>query len=357
MTGNKEPLYQQIVEALLEQIRDGRLEPGARVPSQNELAKMYGVSEITSRRALRELEERGAVRRIRGKGTFVSVQPKPGRVRGHIGFVLQHPLDVNEQVYNPYFMAALRGAAAAAALHGYKVTFQTVDAGQGLLDAGHFDAWILGGTLHRPAVEALVKKRKPVVTLTSYFPDLDAPVVSFDNVAGGFLATSHLIELGHEDIAIVCPDQDSRREFGGRLRGYQLAMEQHELQVGEGSFAHSLTTEAAGCEAAYALLRKRRPTAIVAATDTIALGVLKAASRLGLRVPEDLSVVGYDDQPFASHVAPALTTVRQDGHEVGRRALEALKDMLDGQPPSQLRIELRPKLVVRESTRAVRAFI
>ena len=133
-------------------------------------------------------------------------------------------------------------------------------------------------------------------------------------------------------------------------------MEQHELAVGKESFVYTAaTTEAAGYEAASALLRKRRPSAIVAATDTIALGVLSAASKLGLRVPEDLSLVGYDDQPFAPHVAPPLTTVRQDGHEVRARALEALKDMLEGRPPLQLRIEIPPTLVVRESTRVLDA--
>ncbi len=348
----KKPLYQEIADALLEQIRDGSLQPGARVPSQNELAAMFSVNAITSRRALQELEEQGVVRRIRGKGTFVTAHAQGLDQKGHIAFVLQHPLEVNNQLYNPYVAAALRGATQTGAAEGYRVTFHTAAAGEDFSKIGNFDAWLLAGTLHRPSVEALFQKERPVVTLTTYFPDLQVPVVSYDNVAGGFLATSHLIERGHRDIAIVCPPQDPRREFGSRLRGFQLAMEQHGLSAGEASVVYSDdTTEAAGHRASLELLKKRLPSAIVAATDMIALGVLRAANSLGLHVPGDLSVVGYDDQAFAAHVIPPLTTVRQDGYEVGKRAFQVLKDKLGGRSPLQLRIEIPPTLIVRESTR------
>ena len=352
----KRPLYQEIVDSILQQIRDGSLQPGARVPSQNELAAMFGVNAITSRRALLELEEQGVVRRIRGKGTFVTAHAGVLDRKGHIAFVLQHRPDTNNQLYNPYITAALRGSAQTAAAEGYEVTFYTVPAGEDFSEIGHFDAWLLAGTLHRPSVESLFQKGKPVVTLTTYFPDLQVPVVGYDNVAGGFLAASHLIERGHKDIVIVCPPQDPKREFGSRLRGCQLALEQHGLPVGEDMIVYTDdTTEAAGFDAALKLFKQRIPGAVIAATDMIALGVLRAATKVNVHVPRDLSLVGYDDQAFAAHVVPALTTVRQNGYEVGALAFRVLKDKLEGRSPLQLRIEIPPSLVVRESTRAVAA--
>ncbi len=348
----KSALYQEIVNRLLEEIQDGTLPPGSKVPSQNRLAEMFGVSTITSRRALAELERMGVINRIQGKGSFVMEAPKSKGNKGSIGFLIQYNLSDSRQLYNPILAAALRSAGESASRHGFEVSFHTLGTEEPFRDIGRHQAWILCGNLARETVEAVAERGAVAVTVNTYFPDLGVPFLSFDNVAGGFIATSHLIELGHREIAFVGPQLPRYNQFGGRLRGYELALEQHGVSVNQEWIIESDTNESTTANAVRGLLGKGRVTGAFASTDATALGIVRAARELGLHVPSDLSVVGYDDQPFARYCQPPLTTIRQDGFELGRRAFSLLHQMLMGDKPPTLRLELPPDLIRRSSTQA-----
>lgn len=183
-------------------------------------------------------------------------------------------------------------------------------------------------------------------------PDLDVPTIGATNWAGGVSATEHLTRLGHRRIGSIAgrPGLWCSR---ARLDGYRAGLEAVGVAldgdlVVEGDFDH-----ASGFEGARRLLALRdRPTAVFAASDQMAMGVYEAARQRGLRVPEDLSVVGFDDLPQASWTSPPLTTVRQPLSEMGMLAVRTVLRLLNGEDLESAKVELATELVVRESTAA-----
>ncbi|MEU8267429.1 LacI family DNA-binding transcriptional regulator [Sphaerisporangium sp. NPDC049002] len=189
----------------------------------------------------------------------------------------------------------------------------------------------------------------PTVVVGERDVELDSvDIVVDDDQLGARLAVDHLVELGHRRIAHIEGTPSSSARF--RCEGYLVAMRRHALaphiMVEHGDF-----TEEGGRRAARALLeRDPRPTAIFAANDVVALGVLVAASELGLRVPEDLSVVGYDNTHLAAVHHISLTTLDQPRRAMGRSAAALLSDRItDPGKLARLR-QVTPRLVVRHST-------
>jgi LacI family transcriptional regulator len=181
-------------------------------------------------------------------------------------------------------------------------------------------------------------------------PPPDLPSVGATNWAGGLAATEHLLSLGHRRIAAISGPADylcSR----ARVDGYRSALERAGLPFDPGLVRHGDFQHEGGFGHGTELLGLADPpTAIFAGSDQQALGVYEVARRRGLRIPQDLSVVGFDDLPVARWVSPPLTTVRQPLAEMGRLAAGMLGDLIDGQPLRTQRVELATELIVREST-------
>jgi len=175
------------------------------------------------------------------------------------------------------------------------------------------------------------------------------PTVGSNNWSGGFAATRHLIDLGHRRIAVISGPADvlcSR----ARIDGYRSAHEEAGLTVDPSLIRHGDFQVDGGYGGGKELLsRPDRPTAVFAGSDMQALGVLRAARELGLQVPRDLSVVGYDDLPLTEWIGPALTTVNQPLRDMARTATTMLLGLARGEEPLR-RVELATELVVREST-------
>ena len=186
-------------------------------------------------------------------------------------------------------------------------------------------------------------------------PPPEIPSVGATNWAGGLSATEHLLGLGHRRIGAISGPGDylcSR----ARTDGYRSALERAEIRfdpalVRNGDFRHE-----GGFRHANGLLNlPEPPTAIFAGSDQQAFGLYEAARQRGLLIPQDLSVVGFDDLPVARWVSPPLTTVRQPLAEMGRAAAQMLGDLIDGVPLRSTRVELATELIVRESTAPPRA--
>ncbi len=178
------------------------------------------------------------------------------------------------------------------------------------------------------------------------------PVIAAAHSSGAMQATAHLLELGHRRIgAITGPVGWMATEE--RLRGYQGALAGAGLLPDPDLVAHAdFEIEGGRIAAADLLARPDPPTAVFAFNDTMAIGVLRAASARGLRVPADLSVVGFDDTAEATITVPPLTTVRQPLAEMGRTAVSLLLRQLHNRRLEPLRVELETRLVVRDSTAA-----
>ncbi|MCL1872189.1 MAG: LacI family transcriptional regulator [Promicromonosporaceae bacterium] len=203
-----------------------------------------------------------------------------------------------------------------------------------------------------PAQQRQLQRRSiPTVVIdTDGEPPTGVPTVGSDNWNGGLLATRHLLALGHRRIGAVSGPADMLCSRA-RLDGFRSAHAEAGVEVEESLILPGNFYVEAGYHAGHALLaRPDRPTAIFAGSDMAALGVLRAAHELGVNVPRDLSVVGYDDLSLAAWATPALTTVRQPLAEMGALATTMLIDLVAGRTPHTRRVNLATELVVREST-------
>ena len=198
------------------------------------------------------------------------------------------------------------------------------------------------GLQHRGYPFVVADPRRPL--------DEGIPVVSSAHWAGARAATEHLLGLGHRRVGVIVgPRTWAATEE--RLGGYHAALAAAGVVPAPELVTVADFEIAGGREAAAALLDlPDPPTAIFASNDNMAIGVLQVARERGLRVPEELSVVGFDDSDRASIVTPALTTVRQPLEEMGRIAVSLLMRLIDGQRVEALRVELATRLVVRDST-------
>ncbi|WP_182113114.1 MULTISPECIES: LacI family DNA-binding transcriptional regulator [unclassified Actinotalea] len=176
--------------------------------------------------------------------------------------------------------------------------------------------------------------------------------VASSNWASARTATEHLIGLGHTRIAWIGGPEASGAARD-RLYGYQAALDAAGLEMDPALVRSDHFDVASGARHATALLTSPEPpTAIMAADDEIAVGVLVAAHTLGVRVPDDLSVVGFDDTPQAAWTTPPLTTVHQHLEGMGRMAVETVLGMVEGRRPASRHVELATSLTVRDSTAA-----
>jgi LacI family xylobiose transport system transcriptional regulator len=181
-------------------------------------------------------------------------------------------------------------------------------------------------------------------------PTSELPAIGSQNWSGGFAATRHLLELGHRRIGFI----------GGpawvwcsraRLDGYRAVLESVDVKIDPELIRHGdFHVESGYVQGLKLLALRNRPTAIFAGSDLQALGLYRAARELGLRIPQDLSVVGYDDLPVARWVGPMLTTIRQPLIDMADQATRLVLSLARGEHPPSTRIDLATSLIVRGST-------
>jgi DNA-binding LacI/PurR family transcriptional regulator len=206
-------------------------------------------------------------------------------------------------------------------------------------------------TAGRGRYRRLRERELPLVLVGGYAPEVDAPQVSTDEVAAARLAVRHLAALGHRRVGLALGPQrfvPSRRKRAGFEQALVDAGIATPSDAGRHTVTHLYTVE--GGEVAAAELFASGHTAVVCASDPMALGALRAAAERGLRVPDDVSVIGYDDSPFMAFAHPPLTTVRQPVTDVARLAVTMLLAEMRGERVTRAEILVEPELVVRGST-------
>jgi LacI family transcriptional regulator len=270
-------------------------------------------------------------------------------------------LDLVFTELSPYASELTRGAQDAALAKGCRLTVSALpdEARQRAwiesLERSHTDGVILVvaelSQVHRQRLEKL---RVPIVIVDPMAdPPPNIPSVGVTNWVGGMRATEHLIALGHVRIGMVAGD--TRQMFyRSRLDGYRAALEHAGLQADPRLVAIGTYNYAeAFAEAKQMLHSPNPPTAIFACSDIHAMGIYEAARVSGLRIPDDLSVVGFDDIPMAEWASPPLTTMHQPLAQMAELAVHVLLDRQDWD--RSLRMELETRLVVRASTAPPRA--
>jgi LacI family transcriptional regulator, repressor for deo operon, udp, cdd, tsx, nupC, and nupG len=259
-------------------------------------------------------------------------------------------------ITSPFYSKVLLGIEDVAHRYNYQVLlgdsrndpereYQYLD----LLKQKQVDGMILLTSRIGQADMAEIASQFPIVLAGDYIEGLQVPTVSIDNISGARKITDHLISLGHERMAFFSGPMD--RNFSkDRWKGFRQALANHDLQVYEGYILEGNYTIDSG----YALLLRildldPRPTAVFASNDQMAVGAIKAAQDMGLRVPEDLAIVGFDDIDMASICEPELTTIAQPKHGIGEQAMELLIQQMMNIPLAKPHVLLDGKLIIRES--------
>jgi DNA-binding LacI/PurR family transcriptional regulator len=221
-----------------------------------------------------------------------------------------------------------------------------------LIRSGRVDAFVLSGTVRDDSrIHFLMEADFPFVSFGRSNPDWDFPWVDTDGRQGVREATEYLISLGHTRIAMAAwPEESISGSF--RVQGYRDAIKASGIPFQPEYLARGEHSEQGGRDAlAYwcKLPSDEQPTAVVAITDLMAIGVMNEAERRGLVVGRDLSVIGYDDVPMSQYLRPALTTVQQPILEIGQALVGMLENVLRPNQPPESHLLIPPRLVIRNS--------
>ncbi|MFQ5592625.1 MAG: LacI family DNA-binding transcriptional regulator [Anaerolineae bacterium] len=336
-------------------IRDVAREAGVSIATVSYVLNETGaVSDATRQRVLQAVKKLGYRPSVIARG----LQARESRM---IGYSWQ-PVPPNQ--FNPILEKFIHSMAEAAERHGYHVlTFPGIESSdevavyREMVESRRVDGFVLSNTnLGDRRVRYLLDKGFPFVAFGRANPEWDFPWVDVDGADGVRHAVDHLLELGHRRIACLAW-REASLTGQYRLQGYHEAMTDAGLSLDpawvsrvENDYHHAYEAT----QNWLALPADRRPTAVVALTDLMAIGVMNCAADAGWQVGRDLAVVGFDDAPIAGYLRPSLTSLRQPIAEVGERAVTMLVDVVRGQQPEQAQALLKPRLIVRDSTRLSR---
>jgi LacI family transcriptional regulator len=330
-----------------------------------DVAAAAGVHPATASRALnpetRILVSEETARRVSAAAAALGYRPNPvarslRTRRSHTVGVLIPDLN------NPLFPPIVRGLEDRLASKGYVALIGNTDGDTDReriifeqMRARHVDGFVLAtAQLHSPVLAEAARAELPVVLMNRLSEDYSFPSVSVDNEQGARMAISHLAKLGHTRIAHIAGPQEVSTG-ASRLRGFIDGMKSNGLEADDSRivFAGSYTVEEGNRACRELLARDTGCTAVAAANDMLAVGCYAALDDTGLRCPEDLSVMGFNDMPFIDRLRPPLTTVRFPHYQLGTEAAELLLERITGGDGPVKILYLAPELVARGSTREI----
>ncbi len=260
-------------------------------------------------------------------------------------------------IQNPFFTSMVRAVEDTALENGYTVLLCNSDEDpkkeQLYIDvmARERVAGIIIVPSHSECCPGLKKLNIPIVVVDRKLRDMQCDAVLLDNVSGSKQATEYLINLGHRRIGLVAAPTNIS-VGADRLLGYQKALREHGIPEDKSLIEIGNFKETGGYQAAMNLLElELRPTAIFSVNNLMTMGTLKAINEKGLRIPDDISVIGFDDMPWLTLITPPLTAVRQPVYKMGAEAAKLLFERMNsdiGKSPA--RIILKPELIIRGST-------
>lgn len=349
------PQYFQLQTWLIEQIELGIFKPDDKIPTEEALVEMTGLARATIRQAIQNLVNMGYLSRKRRLGTFVISRSPEEKKSTIIGMLIP-------DIRSGYAPELARGAEDAAARDKHSIILCNTDDLYTRADF-HSDRLIennVSGVIfiptaatddkNRQIVEKFLRKNIPVVLADRQIPGLEIDSVTTDNIQGGYDVTWHLIRKGHRNIAIILSTLFSTERQ--RLEGYRKALSEHQIPADPSFLITSSErfTENQYIEHAKEVLSLAdKVTAIFAGHDRIAYLVYSVANDLGIRIPEDISLVGYDDLPFTRMHYYELTTVHQPIYEMGQESMKLIMSRLRSEIDEFQHIVLDSHLVERKS--------
>lgn len=279
-----------------------------------------------------------------------------------IGFLL--PQHIHFSFQNPYILQVVEGIGSVCQKYGNTLTL-IPPLNESVLDAlrsAAVDGIITQGmSMEMEIVESIRRRKLPFVTIDGV-PSADMPSVNIDDKAAAYAIMSNVLQQGHRNISIIGLSEVSYEKHApesiqrSRLEGYRKALLEYALDFSSPSitlYTSECTLEEGKHVADLMVLPGRRPTCVVSMSDIVAIGCILQFTELGIVIPDDISVVGFDNIVEASYILPPLTTVDQPAAEKGRRAAEMLFSIIQGVPLDETHVIIPHRLMVRDSLKRI----
>jgi LacI family transcriptional regulator len=257
---------------------------------------------------------------------------------------------------DPFHAALIGGIERAVRERGYYMMIRTVADEAELYSLFHnwnLDGVILTGLFADSFFARLLEAHKPVVLLDSYIENEQIFNVGLDDYQGGFMAVQYLIDKGHKNIAFAAPPFQEHGVIDERYKGYRAALEKNGLPFFDQNVYRKEITIDEGFALGRELSGRGDITAVFATADTLAVGIIAGLTQNGRRVPDDVSVIGFDDVLFSRIVSPPLTTIHQDADGKGSIAASIMMDYLEGKEPESRNVIMPVSIVERGSVRDI----
>ena len=354
------PVYQQIKDTIREEIKQKKYKKGDILPSVNQLAEIFATSRNTAVKAISDLVHEGIIHCIQGKGSVVSDLRKERSAASSkfkrnvenpsipgIGILLADFDDIN----HPYLARILKGISQKVKtipcnLKTFCISNYAIN---NFIRAENFDGLIVLTELPQSSILLLKQNNIPFVLANNDIYGEEIFSVTVDTFSATTEAIRYLYSLGHREICVLsgpCFARSTPLSYAA----YQHVLSDLKLDAVEGFFRSCDWGEDGGYDTFSKLLeKKKRPTAVFALEDYIAVGAIKAAEEKSLKVPEDLSVIGCGDMLLNSNAKISLTSFDNKLDQLGGLCLELIYKQLKGEPIKNSKINLKPELIIRES--------
>ncbi|MFF2446355.1 GntR family transcriptional regulator [Neobacillus sp. NPDC058068] len=364
--------HSMVKEKIKEWITSGVVKPGDKIYSENELVKMFNVSRHTVRLAVGDLVHEGWLHREQGAGTFCSNRLIESKVQNKKTAANSKNIGVITTYISDYiFPFIIRGLESYLADQGYSLTLAATNNDiekekqclQNMLSR-NIDGLIVEPTKSsnfNPNVNyylELEQKNIPYLMINQYYPQLHPPYIIVNDEQGGFIATDHLIKLGHEKIVGIFKTDDLQGVY--RMQGFIRSFRENNIPFFPEMILTYSTEDKEGLQEKvknFLLASKNKPSGIICYNDQLALLVLNVLRDLKIRVPEDISIVGYDDSYLAEASEVKLTSIKHPKIDMGIAAAKWIiaaienRNEEDAHPKS---IVYEPELVIRNSTSSLK---
>ena len=343
------PKYILVENHIKDQIRQKKLVD--KLPGERTLASELGFSYMTIRKAIENLVNEGILYKVPTKGTYVADRKKQKAKTRTIGYFLDSSIEAG--LTSPYYSMIFNALEKEAARHDYSLVYFTDSESVKLNKILKKLDGVIASCFYR--IESYIQRIKdsvPVVVIDNSASDKSIPSVIIDNFSALTDTIDYLCALDHQRIGFMTGLEDS--DVGkNRFEGYKTGLNKHGLELDDSLVFRGNYSYGSGVEGAdYFISLDSPPTAIVCANDSMALGAMTKLHESDFKVPEDFSVIGFDDIEVASQIIPPLSTVSAPADEIAAQAFSLLKALIDGKVPQNQHVALGAELIVRQSSSA-----
>jgi len=356
------PVYLQCATVIRKAIEDGRYGVGAFLPSERELSREFNINRLTLRKGLAELVRQGLLENIPGAGNRVVTQT-PQRVQRYT-IACMMLRQGKAPTLSPFYADIIEGIEGVISSAGYDLVVTTLDPSDlwGEDDRPraaprnakmHFDGVILIDGITDELILTYHKKGIPLVLVDRPSSIKGVPGVTVDNRKGAYDAARYMIDQGHRHIAYAGAASDPISDE--RFSGFKQALDEANITFLKRDFMESGYL----IDSSYAVVsryvsknRDKLPTAICAINDEAAMGAMKALQERDIPVPEEISVIGFDDIAWSAHTQPPLSSVRMPRKQMGEIAAQMLLQQLTQPTAGVSQVVLQTELIIRDSCRS-----